>query len=186
MSDEDEQVTPAEFNQIMTQSVSHEVHGWIEGLDESALVNLQMIINATTNYPLWGAQMIGIIQGEKRRRFGSCVVCSVNHEQEHEDLVKSTPMPGTPIPGSPFKVGDADAFGKQVENLLGMPYPEFLQECAKFSVMPQGDQGDPVFCRNCNMRYITLEDRMLKAPDDCGGCHQATKTGQKFPPPDQQ
>lgn len=187
MSEEDEQQEQihAEFHQIMTQSVSHEVHAWIEGLSESELGNLQMIINASTNFPMWGAQMIGIIQGEKRRRFGSCIVCSANHEEEHENLVESTPMPGTPIPGSPFKVGDADAFAQEMEkNLLGMNYPDFLRKCAEFNVKPQGDQGDPVFCKNCNMRYITLEDRMIKPIDDCDGCHQMTKTGQKFPEPD--
>jgi hypothetical protein len=171
----------------MNESVSHEVHAWVEGLTEDELNHLSKIVHACVSYPAWGAQMLGIIQGERRRRFGYCVVCGVNHEKEHENLIKSTPLEGTPIPGSPFKVGDADAFSEVLQkNLLGMTYPQFLEKCAEFNVKPQGDQADPVFCRNCNMRYITLEDRMMKSVDDCDGCHQMTKTGQRFPDPEKQ
>lgn len=191
MSEQDEQheqePDPYEFHQLMTQSVSHEVHAWVESLTEDQLSHLQKIVHASINFPMWGAQMLGIIQGEKRRKFNKCVVCGVDHEKEHELLIQSTPMPGTPIPDSPFKVGDADAVDDVVNDLIGgMPFPKFLEKCVEFGVMPRGDQTDPVFCKNCNMRYINLKDRMMKDADDCDGCHQFTKTGVKFPPPDKQ
>lgn len=32
-------------------------------------------------------------------------------------------------------------------------------------------------CLNCGMKYGSLDDRMLKAPDDCSGCHQKAAWG---------
>ncbi len=32
-------------------------------------------------------------------------------------------------------------------------------------------------CKNCGQRYPSLQDRILKAPDDCSGCHSKSRWG---------
>ncbi len=37
--------------------------------------------------------------------------------------------------------------------------------------------GDLFMCADCGIRYPSLQDRMLKAPDDCHGCHDKSAHG---------
>lgn len=182
MSEEDDQNNyqqHIERQQIMNESMSHQVHYWVESLDNDGLENLSMIIQASIGFPGWGAQMMGIIQGERRRKFNRCPVCGNDHEKEHKDLVAE----GTPIPGTNFRVGDAAAFDDQVANLSGRNFPAYLRLCHQYGVTSNVDQDGLVYCKNCNMPYPNLDDRMLKEPDDCTGCQVFASTGQKFEEP---
>lgn len=196
MSDEHEDAVSSyqqfvEAQQAMNESVSHEVHLWLEQQDDEALDKIGSILWAGLNFQGWGAQMLGILQYMRKAKFSRCVVCGKNHDAEQQALVEEEhakmTAEGTAIPGSPFHMGDADAFEAQASKIIGLPtYPEFLKKCFDYNVKASGDQTDPVFCKTCNMRYRDLEDRMLKAPDECPGCWQYNSTGHKFPEPDKQ
>lgn len=176
-----------EAQQIMNESVSHELHLWLETLSNDALDKVAMTIHASINYPAWGAQMVGIIQGMRRFKYGVCPVCSKNHEAEKQEAVESEHArmvaEGTPIPGTPFKMGDAAALEEHIAGLTGRPFPEYLRLCSEFNVKSNIDQNGVVYCRSCNMPYPNLDDRMINPPDHCSGCYEFGGKGIKHPEP---
>lgn len=190
MSDEDEYMHPMqeqmENMRVMNESVSHELHLWLSTLDNDSLDKVGMILHAGINYQAWGAQMLGFLQGERLHRFGVCPVCSKNHTQEEHDLLAPKPAEGAPIPDSPFRVGDADAMDRMVENLVGRTFVEYKRLCGEYNVTQNINQDGQVFCKKCNMRYPNLDDRMLNRPDECSGCQQFDSKGVKFPEPGKQ
>lgn len=48
----------------------------------------------------------------------------------------------------------------------------------KYNLVAAGhDESDGYRCRKCNYFYPTIEDRMLKAPEECPGCEVKAKFG---------
>lgn len=196
MSDEDEYMHPMqqqmETVRVMNESVSHELHLWLANLDNDSLDKVGMVLHAGINYPAWGAQMLGFLQGERLHRYGVCPVCQKNHAQEEHDLLAPRPAEtppvteGTPIPGTPFHVGDAAAMDDMAKDLIGRTFHEYVKLCIEYNVTPNPDQSAQVFCKKCNMRYPNLDDRMLNRIDECSGCQQFDSTGIRFPEPDKQ
>lgn len=179
-----------EHQQAMNESVSHEVHLWIDQLDDEGLDKVGSLMWAAMNFTGWGAQMLGILQATRKFKYGRCMVCGVNHDKEQQEVIDEThakmTADGTQIPGSPFRMGDAAAFEAQAQSIIGRTFPEYLRLCSEYNVTSNVDQDGQVFCKNCNMRYPSLDDRMMNAPDSCSGCHEFAGKGVKFPPPDKQ
>jgi len=176
-----------EQQEAMNESVSHELHLWLEQQNDDALDKIGSILWAGMNFPGWGAQMLGILQYMRKAKFGRCPVCGVNHDKEQAEAISTEHAKmvaeGTPIPGSPFKMGDADAIGDLVENLIGRPFPEYFRLCVEYNVTSNIDQDGQVFCKNCNMPYPNLDDRMMNPKDHCSGCFEFQGKGLKFPEP---
>lgn len=188
MTNEDqnnEYISAVDSSRMMSQSVAHGVYSWVESLERDNLKNLGMLVHAALGNPALGWQVIGMIEGELRHRFKECYVCSQDHDAEAAHMMEATKDQmigeGIPIPGTPFHTGDADAF--EGLNIPERTFVQYIALCAKYGVTSAVEQGDEVFCKNCNMRYPDLDDRMIKEPDDCPGCQVFTGTGVKFAPP---
>jgi hypothetical protein len=176
--DESQYHMQMETQRIMNESVSHDLHYWLGQLDNEGLDKVATVLHAGMNYPAWGTQFLGLIQGERLHRFGVCPVCAKVHERP--------PAEGTVIPDTPFKMGDAEAIGDLVKNLPDRPFQEYLRLCGEYNVTSNVEQDGQVFCKKCNMRYPNLDDRMLNSPGECSGCFQFDSKGVKFPEPDKQ
>jgi hypothetical protein len=169
---------------LMNESVAHEVHFWIEALDKAGLTNLGMILHAAISSPGYGTQVIGMIEGELRHRFGRCYVCGEDHDAEKNRSVEQTAKEmGVPIPGTPFHTGDTEAF--DALNIPERTFVQYMELCKKYNVTSAVEQNMQVFCKTCNMPYPDLDDRMIKEPDDCSGCQEWNGKGVKFAPPPQ-
>jgi len=184
----DDNLSDMDPTRLMNESVAHEVHLWLENASKDDLINLGMLLHAALGNPAYGWQFIGTIEGELHHRFGRCYVCGNDHEAEKDNAVEATAAEmtadGTPIPGTPFHTGDASAFDNLAQELIGRPWPQYLELCANYNVRSNVDQDGKVICKTCNMPYPNLDDRMLKEPDDCSGCHQWHATGNKFAAPE--
>lgn len=179
-----------EIQQAMNESVSHELHLWLEQQDDEALDKIGSLLWAGMNFQGWGAQMLGILQYMRKTKFGRCVVCAKNHDQEQEEAISAEHAKmvaeGASIPGSPFKMGDADAISDLVGDLIGRPFPEYIRLCHEYNVTSNVDQDGRVFCKNCNMPYPNLDDRMIHPKDHCSGCFEFQGKGIKHPEPGKQ
>lgn len=105
----------------------------------------------------------GIIEKMMTDRHGHCP-CGTDHAEEIAQAIHPTPPTETPeppaAPAHPISlVGDIE--------LLNGNLKKYRMHIIN---------GD-LRCRDCGIKYVSMEDRMLKAPDDCHGCEVKSKWG---------
>ena len=63
----------------------------------------------------------------------------------------------------------------------GMLMPEHLAKMNEYNLDDLRDEDSGIIlgfiCTNCGMRYQSIEDRMLREPDECTGCQQKSAWG---------
>ncbi len=53
----------------------------------------------------------------------------------------------------------------------------YNQKMKEYRVYYKSQTGKEVLCTDCGLEYPSLEDRMVKQPDDCHGCFMKAKWG---------
>lgn len=93
----------------------------------------------------------GLASGSLMYKHNICCSCFVNHEEElQEHLVEANPE---------------ESADPSREGLL------------KTYRLEPSLSTDLLICTGCGMSYQSLEDRMLKPPDNCSGCHEKARWG---------
>lgn len=106
-------------------------------------------------------------------KFGVCVSCGEDHDaQLNADNAPTTA--GSFADTEKQAPADQDAMSQAVSYALTASNLEALFK--EYNVQPT-QQYPQVACGNCGQPYSSLEDRMLKKPGDCSGCHQKAKWG---------
>lgn len=133
-------------------------------IDDLLVVRRMLRIVATN-----GAHAAAFFDGQiyaRLRANGLCVNCGQpdhDHEALAQELADAAPPPvDEPAPGQ-----------------LLIPGTEFTEEqhrqMAEYGLDDLRDEDTHqllgFICLNCGMRYPSIEDRMLRNPDDCSGCH---------------
>lgn len=107
----------------------------------------------------------GLIASLLSDKFGHCIACGSKHEDELHKIVSE---------------GTVDT-----DNSVPKPWPDLVtgldtdtrKNLADYRLNIVTQDYPKVACRDCGMIYQSLEDRMLKAPEDCIGCIQKEKWG---------
>lgn len=171
--------------------VAHEIEQFLESLDEQQISAFKTVVGAAIDAPAYGHEVIGRLIQLRTSKFGYCVGCGKNHEQELQKMM--TEMEGgvsgvepelnekirEHLDNTPPVVYDPrDAYNKPVKSGPS-PKMQLLEEYG-LNIITQNDPHEIFFaCKNCGLRYPSLEDRMLKEPGigGCDGCINKTKFG---------
>jgi hypothetical protein len=178
-------------------------HGFqrlFEELGEDQLGTLKMMFHLLcdrTNDSL-AAHWEGMISWELKRRFGICVTCGKNHDEEltapteEHPLVKEAENTMRPLTEAekffstpeeiaadedqtlPIFLGslNEDQIALMKEYHLDDVYDGETQELLHFACT--GIQG---MKQGCGVTYPSIEDRMLKGPEECSGCFSRMAQG---------
>jgi RNA polymerase-binding transcription factor DksA len=168
---------PQSIEEAMDKQVmAHEewVHGFFRSLselDEDHLVLVRNTIALALNDKNSARIVLGHISTLLDSKYGYCVACGKNHDKEAEALAaesKEYPQDPSadPTGQSPFHLGDADAMR------------DVLMDNFEVYEKPEDTSG-AVYCKNCDVRSVSLEDRMMKLPGikGCDSCQQKQKWG---------
>lgn len=188
-----------EERELNNEAHRHDMHEWIESLDEHGLKMLRSLLYDYSDHTS-AAYLIGFAGLVMQKKFNICAACGKNHDDiTVEDVIGKSHEgnsahvgqaepdygpDGTPLPPASGTIkdpmpqrGDTVTHGKAFEEMSG---PELLATVPK-KVQDQMDeyrldfiefQWPKVLCKGCGMEYVSLEDRMLKAPgiEGCTGC----------------
>ena len=139
---------------------AHRVESFVYGLNQENLFALsllldQLLASGKRGTMFWSGQVTALLQD----RHNVCAIHGVDHEAEGlASLV--TEEGSTPI-GDSLTVKGAERIFQAIE--------ENDERMVKYRVSFDPDQNR-FFCDDCGYMYPTIEDRMLKEPDDCPGC----------------
>ena len=155
-------------HQMHEDSYQHEVVGFIQGLDEAGLRTLKSIITGVDQSEHQGVLLIGYILSQLETRYHLCFACGKDHDvmltdlsgQKEQEVGKDEPKKEVPW----------------VDFVRDLP-AGILARLEEYGMGLIPDQWPLVVCNNCGLEYQSLEDRMVKAPDDCHGCQQKAAWG---------
>ncbi len=145
-------------NMVLTSS-HHDVQRLFS---ELSVEHLKLMIGILSHLGITGspqaAYLQGLASGALYYKHNVCSGCGRDHDKEAEEEL--TP----PID----KV-------KESLQRMNMKSSDEIDAAHKYNV--SFIEGDKVRCNGCMIEYPSLSDRMLKAPDNCSGCHQKSAWG---------
>jgi hypothetical protein len=172
--------------QIMTeQAFYHDVGRlWLELKPDqlvtikTLLVRLGRLDDPTPALAYYG----GVIATTLQLKHNVCESCGVDHDAAL--MQEPTPTPADPrtespvdklirTHGEPFEpVNQAEFDAKHAEYNVRLYTQDDLD-----NGLVVGPNEQPVICIGCSLLYQSLEDRMLRPPDGCQGCHLKSAHG---------
>lgn len=172
--------------QMSNSAFQHDIQRLFEELDKEHLVTLHHLLEhlARADSPTYAAYLTGTVAATLKHRFNVCS-CGVNHDEE----LLGVKAPGDPMQ-EPDERGTQSLFDQERDTVESVDdrYRKFLQACRDYGVKIDPDHVSmhyddpnqtPVVCKNCDQKYISLSDRMVKPPgvENCEGCVNKTKWG---------
>lgn len=183
------QQAAAERSHMEAIDRAHRVEGFVYGLDQDGLFALsllldQVLASGKRGTMFWSGQVTALLQD----RHNVCAIHGVDHDAEALASLHaegSTGTGDTPTYGPEDLARDMDA---AAASLVAERVPEKMIDRINANLEVVGQQMDDYrltfnedterfYCSDCGYMYPTIEDRMLKAPDDCPGCHQRAGQG---------
>lgn len=142
---------------------THSVQQFFDSLDEDSMIVMRDIISECGGSAAAASMFTGIISGVLHQKFKRCFACGKNHDEEIASMAESDKSATPKIKAWPDVVRDLPS--------------EFIAELDVYNLNMIKDEFPAVMCNNCGMQYPSLEDRKIKAPDECSGCQQKAKFG---------
>jgi len=136
-----------DLHDMQGEASRHHLLNFLDSLTEEQLKDLRGIMRLAHEEQDFSLYVMGVTNHVLTTTFGYCIVCNVKHEQVIEDF---------DLPDPPTDETDPETLMEQY-NLIAV--------------------GEGFKCSKCGMTYVSLKDRMLRAPDECSGCIQTTKWG---------
>ena len=166
--DDDDEFTAEEKARIQSDTVS--VYNFIELLSMDDVMILSKILGRCMQDSVYAALLNGFIQANIRYKHNLClcVVTDKEHAPSDHDHID---FPNV-IPSR--------------NNELGLDYHKQVEVKGIWSLLNEyhvrftgPDTKGEVKCQECGMRYVSLQDRMLKEADGCLGCIEDMKWGKR-------
>lgn len=161
-------------HEMSLEAFRHDVQRLFDELSVDHLVTLRMLLHqiASGGLESYAAYLEGIAAATLHVKHNRCAGCGKDHNEEL--LAPSEKVDTTEPrvePGDELMVTDDENLSveenyKRNLKLFRVAHPEDLP-----------GMGGPVVCVDCSYGYPSLEDRMLRSPDDCPGCHNKAKWG---------
>lgn len=140
---------------------AHRVESFVYGQDKDGLYALSILLSQLIGNKMgvvyWQGQVDGLLQD----RHNVCAIHGVDHDAE---ALASIAGEGSTV-ADDSKVVTAGAVTGELMELMVEYRVSFNETVEKF------------YCDDCGYMYPTIEDRMMKAPDDCPGCHLKASQG---------
>ncbi len=176
-----------EHQEMIVEDYHHGVARLFNGMTQEQLEAQRTLLHVIVANSKGTSRVIpayyeGIIKGILATRHGVCIGCDNNHDELIKEQTEREARQDT-LPamdgGDPFKPGEpltdlpvgragllSDA---QLENM----------ELYHLDDLRTEDEGILIGfrCIKCGLQYPTIEDRMLKQPDDCHGCQMKDAHG---------
>lgn len=164
-----------ERHQMAIDDFRHGFQRLFSELDQDQLRTLRTMLHIlseqTPNLNASGWE--GMISWELKARFNICVSCGVNHEEEFADPAASQKEEVTPDQPLPiFKEVEMTEQELMKQYHLDDLRIEGTGELVGFACT--GIYGAP---GPCGMSYPSIQDRMLKDPEECSGCFRRMAQG---------
>jgi hypothetical protein len=146
--------------QMESSAYAHDLAGFFRGLSREDMEHIKVIIYMAAESKSYANQTIGMLSAFAEQKFGICIACNKNHEEQL--LPETSKIPGETVK---FSKSMTEAEIRSVMKVFDLRFPNE----GEVSTI----EGEvPVICRNCNTLYQSLEDRMRRVPgiDGCQGC----------------
>lgn len=151
--------------QAATVAGHHALNAWLLEQSNDSLKMIDTLLLGT-DAPRQ-IMLRGVISGILVSR-GFCQICDNDHDPSAEFEEMREPANEDP----------------QQETEPQSPYPtmsekEYKENCEKWNVTPDEFNPPQIICLGCGMTYVSLEDRMRRAPgmDGCHGCQHKSAHG---------
>jgi hypothetical protein len=192
--------TPEEFKaefsamidrqKMQAEDYSHAATSLFDALSEEQLMSLSSIMH---NIALSGkgkgravpAYYEGILCGILHIKYGVCFGCGKNHDREMQsamtDSLDKFNAGKTLEDTSEYEEPPLPYLGDLRIGETGQLSLAQMHNMEVYNLDDVREEGSNVLlgyiCKGCGLRYVTIEDRMLKEPGDCSGCIQKNKWG---------
>lgn len=129
-----------------------------------------------SNGSVLAAQWLGMVQHALKSRFNICITCGVNHDEE------ILPQPTQPTPTGDLVVpwdNESSNLSESEEDEIELGTDKAIMEVYHLDDLRQEGTGELLgfACTGiegmkgpCGVVYKSIEDRMLKGPEECSGC----------------
>lgn len=148
-----------EQHMMVTEQNAHDVRDLFESLDESQLRVFRGILRIVDENPGAASYYAGVVSTQLSFRFGVCLGCGRKHDEELKDMATESGVP------------------KTWTDIAATLDTETLENLHKYHLNVIPNEWPRVVCAKCGKTYVSLEDRMLREPDDCSGCHEKEMWG---------
>lgn len=151
--------------EMFADSYRHAVQRMFDELSREHLETLRQILhNLTMSGSTLAAYYEGQVATSLHTRFNVCSGCGVNHDEQAEDLHQ---------PGPDGTV--------QTVIVAGDLTHEDLTNMEKYNLDDLREEDTNrllgFVCKGCGLKYSSIEDRMVKEPDECHGCQEKARWG---------
>lgn len=164
--------------QMEHDSAAHRITSFIHSLNEEQLESFRMLLRALDREtgPELAAYYRGFASQIAHFKFGTCE-CGHTHTQPEDFLRDAESNTAKAAKPSEAKAEDTTvtAFVESRAEAIEAERAEHLRLLDEYNLLE--GLGKNVVCRGCLTAYPSLEDRMLKGPDDCHHCHLKSKNG---------
>lgn len=164
-------------------SYRHEVERMFEELSKEHLTTLRSMLHNLSGghngHPL-AAYYEGQVATELKHRFNICPGCGVDHDQQMQEEAERQQREGKDDPDQPalFDMPPTQAPFVNVFKDLTESDMKDMEEYHLDDLREDGtDKLLGFVCVKCGTSYSSIEDRKLKDPDDCSGCHAKSRWG---------
>lgn len=177
-----------------TEAWHNEQNDFFDGMSKDQLVTLNRILR-NMGEDLSGrtaAFYEGIVQSLLTFKHKVCPSCGIDHAEEFTsglgtilgDMIRPLiPKVGEPLNLPPGHeqltfddaLKDADMSVEETVDLAEELHRK--QQMERYNVEPDAENPPFLKCRGCGLTYVSLEDRMVKAANDCHGCAHKSKWG---------
>lgn len=161
----------------------HRIAHFFDALDEEGLLALRTIVQSltVTKSAHQSGYYIGVITQMLVHKFGYCRGCGAKHDDELAAMLKDahneSGTDNVAAPSGPKQEAQGENLSAPTSWSEVPLEPEFLENLAIWGMNLVTNEYPKVACKNCGLEYVSLEDRMLKTPDNCHGCHHKAAHG---------
>jgi hypothetical protein len=150
------------------------VTNFLEGLSGEDLWCVYRLLASSPDH--WGGYLHRMLEDK-----GLCMEHGEVHPDRHEedekmeDLFRKAPLEAQVTDDVLPEEAEPEA---NPESIVGMTHAEYTANLKRWRVVedPEPSNLKQVRCE-CGLNYMSLEDRMLRSPEDCEGCVHKTKWG---------
>lgn len=160
---------------MIVETLRHDLQRMLDEMSVEHLVTLREVLHRGYNgnetiFPYIEGQIVGVLQW----KHNVCGGCGTKHD-DISSLLDSSQPGGSPVDnllkthGEPFEpVNQAEWDANMDKYNLRLP---------EESEVASSENEMPVICKGCGELYQSIEDRMLRKPDECHGCIEKAKWG---------
>jgi len=148
-----------ERQQMIQESMRYDIQRLFDELTEEQLTTVGFIFHGIVadNDPCIAAYYEGVVNQTIALKFGQALLAA----EPHPEVLDAHNQPSL--------FADARLTDEDIKNMKLYNLDDLRDEETEALI--------GFICKGCGMQYVSIQDRMLRAADTCGGCIQKAKWG---------